>query len=173
MDISDEEQIRLLQEYEKECKTKPSDELEAQDSTSSSPRKLPLNENHYSDGNSQVNGSAHSLSDEDSETSLILDAKNKLFSFVKTAIDSLDLLENDYENETEESSSVSSYEKCPKSGETTENENIDNCQNMDLTMKEKGDMVVLGKGRDKGKHVAAYDFKFTDLSVLFFYPFHS
>lgn len=146
MDISDEEQIRLLQEYENEFKTKPLDELETQDSTSSSPRKLPLKENHYSDGKLQENGSALSLSDEESEKSLILDAKNKLFSFVKTAIDSLDLLENDYE--TEESSSLSSYEKCPKSGETTENEITDDCQNMDITMKEKGDMVVLGKADD-------------------------
>ncbi|XP_034244407.1 BSD domain-containing protein 1-like isoform X2 [Thrips palmi] len=147
MDISDEEQIRLLQEYEKECKTKPSDELETHDSTPSSPRKLPLKENHYSDGKSPENGSALSPSDEDSEKSLISDAKNKLFSFVKTAIDSLDLLENDYE--TEESSSVSSYEKCPKSGETTESDNIGACQNLDLTMRDKGDMVVLGKSRDK------------------------
>lgn len=149
MDISDEDQIRLLQEYENECKTKPSDELETQDSTPSSPRKLPLKENHYSDGKSQENSSALSPSDEESEKSLILDAKNKLFSFVKTAIDSLDLLENDYE--TEESSSLSSFEKCPRSGETTENENIGACQNNDITMKEKGDMVVLGKGRDKGE----------------------
>ncbi|KAK3914561.1 BSD domain-containing protein 1-A [Frankliniella fusca] len=150
LDISDEEQIRLLQEYENEFKTKSSDEeakVDGQKSTS--PLKLPLKENHYSDGKSPESGNVQALSDEESETSLILDAKNKLFSFVKTAIDSLDLLEND--NETEESS-VSSYEKCPKNGEVIENEEVDMSSNLEITVKEKGDMVVLGKSKDRDEN---------------------
>lgn len=148
LDISDEEQTRLLQEYENECKTKSSDEEGTVDSSkSTSPLKLPLKENHYSDGKSPESGNVQPLSDEESETSLILDAKNKLFSFVKTAIDSLDLLENEYETEE---SSVSSYEKCPKKGESIDNEEVDLSSNLEITIKEKGDMVVLGSSKDRG-----------------------
>lgn len=146
VDISDEDQMRLLQEYENECKTKTSNENLATDkdnSQPSSPQKLPLDENHYSDGKPlETEGVSPTSDKEDLEKSLITDAKNKLFSFVKTAIDSLDLLENDYETEE---SSISSYEKCPKSGENIES-NVGSSENLKITMKEKGDMVVLGNG---------------------------
>ena len=147
VDISDEEQIRLLQEYEKECMIKSSDEdLPAKNSKSSSPHKLSLNENHYSNGKSETENVPSLSEEEEAGGSLIIGAKNKLFSFVKTAIDSLDLLENENENETEDSS-TSSFEKCPKSDEKVDGQIND--QSMGITMKEKGDMVVLGKAKDK------------------------
>lgn len=141
--------MRLLQEYENECKTKSSDEdLTAKDSSPSSPHKLPLNENHYSEGKAHETDNVPPELDDESGNSLIVGAKNKLFSFVKTAIDSLDILEND--NETEDSSS-SSFEKCSKSDVKNERESNDSSQSMHITMKEKGDMVVLG---NKGTNFA-------------------
>lgn len=144
--------MRLLEEYENECKTKSSGQDTAtEDSKPSSPVKLCLKENHYSDCQTCDTDNIPPVSPEgETEKSLIIDATSKLFSFVKTAMDSLDLLENDYETEE---SSASSYEKCSKGDMKIDSMEIGSNDGLEITIKEKGDMVVLGNGKEKGKNI--------------------
>jgi len=147
VDIPEEEQMRLLEEYEHECKTrrpsngqKPTENQRKLEETPS----LPLEENHYS----EIDRGRKDTS-EDSEgqsvTSLLDSARDRIFSLVKSAMDSLELTETEEKAESE----------VKPEAEADDEKVIDR-----LVVKERADMVIVGASspptsdscsNDKGK----------------------
>jgi len=139
--------MRLLEEYEHECKTrrpsngqKPTENQRKLEETPS----LPLEENHYS----EIDRGRKDTS-EDSEgqsvTSLLDSARDRIFSLVKSAMDSLELTETEEKAESE----------VKPEAEADDEKVIDR-----LVVKERADMVIVGASspptsdscsNDKGK----------------------